>query len=205
MAERPRVVVLLSGAGSTAAAVFEAAAVGGGLDYPAVAAVVSDRRDALGLGRAAEYGIPAVVVEPAAFADRAEWNAALGDAVADFSPNLVLSAGFMRILDATFVARFAPRLINSHPALLPAFPGAHGVRDALAYGVRVTGATVHVVDTGVDTGPIVAQRCVEVRADDDEATLHERIKEVERTMLVDVVGALAGARIELDGRRVRVW
>lgn len=203
MAHRPRVVVLLSGAGSTAAAVFDAAASDPG--YPAVVGVVSDRPEASGLLRAAERGIPTFVVAPRDYSERSGWNRALGDAVAALAPDLVLCAGFMRILDSAFVARFAPRLVNSHPALLPAFPGAHGVRDALAYGVRVTGATVHLVDAGVDTGPIVAQQCVEVRADDDEATLHERIKAVERTMLVDAVAALAGARIELDGRKVRVW
>jgi phosphoribosylglycinamide formyltransferase-1 len=202
LVERPRVVVLLSGAGSTAEAVFAAAA---DPAYPDVVGVVSDRADAAGLVRAADHGIATTVLAPDGFPNRADWNAALGDSVAGFAPNLVLSAGFMRILDAAFVTRFAPRLINSHPALLPAFPGAHGVRDALAYGVRVTGATVHVVDAGVDTGPIVEQRCVEVLDDDDEASLHERIKAVERTMLVDVVAALAGARIELDGRKVRVW
>jgi phosphoribosylglycinamide formyltransferase-1 len=110
----------------------------------------------------------------------------------------------MRILGASFLARFAGRVVNTHPALLPAFPGAHGVRDALAYGVRVTGCTVHLVDEGVDTGPIIAQRAVEVLDDDDEASLHERIKTVERALLVDVVGRIARGDLTVERRRVRL-
>lgn len=195
-----RVVVLLSGAGSTMAAVLAAAAAD---DYPAhIAAVGSDRRDAGGLAIAAEAGVPTFVVSPRDYQTRAEWNEALADAVEAHRPDIVLSAGFMRILDADFVARFSPRLINSHPALLPSFPGAHAVRDALAYGVAVTGATVHVVDAGVDTGPIIAQTAVPVAPEDDEATLHERIKIAERAMLIDVIARLATSTMEISGRRV---
>jgi phosphoribosylglycinamide formyltransferase-1 len=124
--------------------------------------------------------------------------------VAVFRPDVVVSAGFMRILGAPVLERFADRVVNTHPALLPAFPGAHGVRDALAYGARVTGCTLHVVDAGVDTGPIVAQGVVEVLDSDDEETLHERIKVVERALLVDWVGRIARGGLRVDGRRVVV-
>lgn len=199
---RPRVVVLLSGVGSTMAALVEAARDPG---YPAqVVAVGSDRSDAGGLGYARDAGIAAFVVAPADYADRRAWSAAFADAVASHEPDLVLSAGLMRILDPVFVDRFSPRLINSHPSLLPCFPGAHAVADALAYGVRVTGATVHVMDAGVDTGPIVAQTAVTVATDDDVASLHERIKVAERRMLIEVVAAMAGAQVHVDGRKVRL-
>ena len=128
----------------------------------------------------------------------------MAQAVGVFAPGLVVSAGFMRILGAPFLARYAGRVINTHPALLPAFPGAHAVRDALAYGVRVTGCTVHVVDAGVDTGPIVDQRAVPVEPGDDEALLHERIKTVERELLVDVVGRIARGGLVVDGARARL-
>ncbi|MGW0900963.1 phosphoribosylglycinamide formyltransferase, partial [Streptomyces goshikiensis] len=119
-------------------------------------------------------------------------------------PDLVVSAGFMKIVGKAFVDRFGGRFINTHPALLPAFPGAHGVRDALAYGAKVTGCTVHFVDGGVDTGPIIAQGVVEIRDGEDEAALHERIKEVERTLLVDVVGRLARHGYRIEGRKVTI-
>ena len=135
--------------------------------------------------------MPTAVVAPADFPDRAAWDRGLAEAVAVFAPDLVVSAGFMRILGAAFLDRFPSRILNTHPALLPSFPGAHGVRDALAYGVRVTGCTLHVVDAGVDTGPIVAQVAVPVQDGDDEATLHERIKVAERELLVDWVGRIA--------------
>lgn len=170
-----------------------------------VVAVGSDRPEAGGLERALSAGVDTFVVEPSGHRTRAEWNRTLADAVAEHRPDLVVSAGFMRILDAGFVARFAPWLINTHPALLPAFPGATAVADALAYGVRVTGATVHVVDDGIDSGPIIAQRAVEVYPTDDQTTLHERIKSVERQMLVTVVSRLAETRtLRINGRRVHL-
>ncbi len=190
--ERQRVVILLSGAGSTAAAVIAAAAED---DYPgAVVAVGSDVADAAGLALAEAAGIPTFVREPADFPDRTSWNASLSDAVAGYEPDLVVCAGFMRILDPAFVDRFSGRLINTHPALLPNFPGAHGVRDALAAGVKTTGATVHFVDDGVDTGRIIAQNAVPVLPGDDEQTLHERIKVAERVQLVQVVSDLCRAQ-----------
>jgi phosphoribosylglycinamide formyltransferase-1 len=136
--------------------------------------------------------------------DRAAWDRALAETVAGFAPDLVVSAGFMKIVGREFLARFGGRLINTHPALLPSFPGAHGVRDALAYGAKVTGCTVHFVDDGVDTGPVIAQGVVEVRPDDTEEALHERIKDVERRLLVDVVGRLSRDGYRIEGRKVRV-
>lgn len=194
-----RVVVLLSGAGSNLAALLRAqddAAWGA-----RIVGVVSDRADARGLVLAREAGVPTAVVAPADFADRTAWDEALATAVAVFHPDLVVSAGFMRILGPAVLARFPDRVLNTHPALLPSFPGAHAVRDALAYGVAVTGCTVHVVDAGVDTGPILAQAAVEVRPDDDEATLHERIKVTERALLVDCVGRAARQGLRVVGRR----
>ena len=200
--ERSRVVVLVSGGGSNLAALLAAHV------EPAygarVVGVVSDRPDAGGLAVARDAGVATAVVAPGDFADRPAWDAALAQAVGVFEPAWVVSAGFMRILGRAFLDRFGGRVLNTHPALLPAFPGAHGVRDALAHGVKVTGCTVHVVDAGVDTGPIVAQRAVEVLDGDDEAALHERIKSVERALLVDVVGRAARGGLTLDGRHVRL-
>ena len=198
---RSRVVILLSGAGSTAAAVMAAAAG----DYPAqVVAVGSDRPDAAGLQIAADHGIPTFVVPPRDYADRSAWDMALAEAVAEWQPDLVLCAGFMRILGAAMLERFSPALINSHPSLLPSFPGAHAVADALAYGVKVAGVTVHIVVADVDAGPIIAQEAVPVLDGDDDATLHERIKQRERLLLVDVVARLANRTVQVDNRRVSV-
>ena len=133
-------------------------------------------------------GIPSFIVRAPEYPSRAAWDEALAEAIAAHHPDLVVCAGFMKILGPTVLSRF--RIINTHPALLPSFPGAHGVRDALAHGVKVTGCTAHWVDSGVDTGPIIDQRCVRVEAGDTEESLHERIKVVERAMLVDVVAAL---------------
>lgn len=148
--------------------------------------------------------MPTAVVQPRDFPDRATWDRALAEAVAVFGADLVVSAGFMRILGAAFLDRFPGRVVNTHPALLPSFPGAHGVRDALTYGVRVTGATLHVVDAGVDTGPIIAQVAVAVDDADDEVSLHERIKVAERALLVEWVGRVARGTMAVDGRRVTV-
>ena len=200
MPAKARVVVLVSGGGSNLAALVAAHA---DPAYGArVVGVVSDRADAGGLEVARGAGIPTVVVAPGDFPNRPAWDVGLTQAVGVFDPALVVSAGFMRILGAGFRDRFADRVINTHPALLPAFPGAHAVRDALAYRVSVTGCTVHVIDAGVDTGPIIAQRAVGVAESDDEATLHERIKVVERELLVDVVGRIARAGMRVDGRQV---
>ncbi len=197
-----RVAVLASGSGSLLQALLDAAADD---DYPAeIVVVVSDRHGAGALDRAAAAGTAVEVVRPAEHADRAAWDAALADVVAAASPDLIVSAGFARLLGPSFLARFGGRTINTHPTLLPAFPGAHPVRDTVAYGVKVTGATVHLVDAGVDTGPVLAQQAVPVEADDTEDTLHERIKVVERRMLVDTVAALVRHGATVTGRGVRM-
>ena len=197
-----RVVVLVSGAGTNLAALL---AVHDDVAYGArVVGVVSDTAAAGALGVARSAGIPTAVVAPRDFDDRAGWDHGLAETVAVFRPDLVVSAGFMRILGAGFLARFPSRVLNTHPALLPAFPGAHAVRDALEHGVKVTGCTLHVVDAGVDTGPIVAQVAVVVGGDDDEASLHERIKVAERALLVEWVGRIARGTLTVDGRRVVV-
>jgi phosphoribosylglycinamide formyltransferase-1 len=167
-------------------------------------AVVAADRPADGLARAQAAGIPTLVVPPSEYPDRTTWSAALADAVAGHDPQWIVSAGFMRILDSVFLDRFPHRVVNSHPALLPAFPGAHAVRDALAYGVKVTGCTVHLVDAGVDTGPIIAQRVVAVEPGDDEDRLHERIKNVEWELLPEVVDRLVTHGCTVDGRKVEL-
>ncbi|NHC15949.1 phosphoribosylglycinamide formyltransferase [Motilibacter deserti] len=193
-----RVVALVSGSGTLLQALLDAV----DPTEVEVVAVGADRAGTGGLDRAAAAGVPTFVCAPKDFADRPAWNAALADAVAAYDPDLVVSAGFMRILGTEFLGRFPDRVLNTHPALLPAFPGAHAVRDALAYGVAVTGCTVHLVDAGVDTGPVVAQEPVRVEPGDDEATLHERIKVVERRLLVDVVGRMARSGWSVEGRKV---
>ncbi|MFG2818914.1 phosphoribosylglycinamide formyltransferase [Kitasatospora sp. NPDC048365] len=198
-----RLVVLVSGSGTNLQALIDAA-----VDpaYGAeIVAVGADRTDIAGLERAEKAGIGTFVERIKDHADRAAWDAALTAAVAAHQPDVVVTAGFMKILGPEFVAAFAGRIVNTHPALLPAFPGAHGVPDALAYGVKVTGCTVHLVDAGVDTGPIIAQGVVEVEdadhADGGEA-LHERIKTVERKLLVEVVGRLAREGHRIEDRKV---
>jgi phosphoribosylglycinamide formyltransferase-1 len=194
-----RVVVLVSGTGTLLQALLDAA----GPDYPAqVVAVGADRAGAGGLRRAEDCGLPTFVVDRAQHLDRASWDVALTEAVAAHHPDLVVAAGFMKILGPAFLDRFGGRILNTHPALLPAFPGVHPVADALAHGVQVTGATVHLVDAGVDTGPILAQRAVEVLPDDTEQRLHERIKIVERRLLVDLVADLARGGCTVTGRKV---
>ncbi|MGY0060823.1 phosphoribosylglycinamide formyltransferase [Streptomyces sp. LZ34] len=204
--ERPaRLVVLVSGSGTNLQALLDAIAAEGASGFGAeVVAVGADRAGIAGLERAERAGIPTFVCRVKDHATRAEWDRALAVATAVYEPDLVVSAGFMKILGQEFLARFGGRCVNTHPALLPSFPGAHGVRDALAYGVKVTGCTVHLVDDGVDTGPIIAQGVVEVRDEDDESALHERIKEVERSLLVEVVGRLARNGYRIEGRKVRI-
>ncbi|WP_024802189.1 phosphoribosylglycinamide formyltransferase [Nocardia sp. BMG51109] len=192
------VVVLASGAGSLLRSLLDAARQAG---YPARVAAVGVDRACAATEHAEQAGVPHFLAAVADHPDRAAWDRALTDAVAAHRPDLVVSAGFMKLVGPAFLERFGGRIINTHPALLPSFPGAHGVRDALAYGVRVTGSTVHLVDAGVDTGPILAQEAVPVLPGDDEATLHERIKVVERRLLVDVVAAVATRGIVSDGRK----
>ncbi len=167
-----------------------------------VAAVISDRASAPGLTLARAATVPTAVVALAEFPSREEWNRGVREAIDVFSPDLVVLAGFMKILAPATVDHYRGRILNTHPALLPSFPGAHGVRDALAHGVKVTGCTVILVDEGVDTGPIVAQATVSVLPDDTEETLHERIKAVERALVVDTVHALVTRGWTVEGRRV---
>jgi phosphoribosylglycinamide formyltransferase-1 len=194
----PRIAVLISGTGTLLQSLIDDP----GRDYEI--AVVAADRPASGLQRAMDAGIPTLVAAPSDYADRATWSEALADLLAGFSPDWVVSAGFMRILDATFLERFPQRVVNSHPALLPAFPGAHAVADAIAYGVKVTGCTVHLVDSGVDTGPIIAQRAVPVEPGDDEDSLHERIKQVEWQVLPEVVNRLVAHGCTVNGRKVEL-
>jgi len=197
-----RLVVLVSGGGSNLAALLAAH---DGPGYPGrVVGVVADRASAGGLDLARAAGVPTAVVAPGDFDDRAAWDRALAEAIAVFRPDLVVSAGFMRILGAAVLDRWPGRVVNTHPALLPAFPGAHAVRDALAFGAKVTGCTLHVVDAGVDTGPVVAQVAVPVEPGDDEATLHERIKVAERRLLVEWVARIVAGGLTVDGRTVTV-
>lgn len=183
-----RILVLASGSGSLLQSLLDSPA------GQAVVAVGSDTPDAYALQRASEAGVAAFTVSPAEFGSRADWDTALLAAIRAVEPDLIVSAGFMRIIGAEIVEAYRGRIINTHPALLPAFPGAHGVRDAMAYGVKVTGCTVHFVDEGVDTGSIIAQAAVAIEPDDTEESLHERIKVHERRLLVDVVTQLIGAQ-----------
>jgi phosphoribosylglycinamide formyltransferase-1 len=193
-------VVLASGTGSLLASLLEAA-VG---NYPARVVAVGADRDCAALEIAAAASVPTYTVRVGDHTDRAAWDAAITEATAAHEPDLVVSAGFMKILGQKFLSRFPGRVVNTHPALLPAFPGAHAVPATLAYGVKVTGCTVHLVDAGTDTGPILAQQPVPVLDDDDEATLHERIKVVERQLLVDVLEALATHGVTWTGRKATI-
>lgn len=192
-----RLVVLASGTGSLLSSLIDAA-VG---EYPARVVAVGVDRACRATEIAVSAAVPAFTTRLADHPSRAAWDAAITEAVAAHSPDLVVSAGFMKILGPQFLSRFERRIINTHPALLPAFPGAQGVAEALAYGVKVTGATVHLVDAGTDTGPILAQQSVPVLDGDDVATLHERIKVIERRLLVDVVAAIATGGVTLIGRK----
>lgn len=196
-----RLVVLVSGAGTNLQALLDATAFP---EYGAqVVAVGADRDGVEGLTRAEKAGVPTFVVPLSSYATREEWDRALTAAVARFEPDVVVLAGFMKLVGPAFLSGFPLRVLNTHPALCPAFPGTHGARDALAYGVKVTGATLFVVDEGVDTGPIVAQATVPVADDDTEDSLHERIKVAERAMLVDAVGRIAREGFNITDRKVR--
>lgn len=188
------VAVLISGTGSNLKALLDAAA---DPDYPAHVVVVGADRDADGLAHAEEFGIPSFTVPYARFASREEWGAQLHEQLSVWHPDLVVLSGLMRLLPAAVVDAWTPRIINTHPAYLPEFPGAHGVRDALAAGVSQTGASVILVDNGVDSGPVLAQERVPVFVGDDERTLHERIKHVERRLLIDVVRRVAQGDLDL--------
>lgn len=196
-----KIVVLASGSGTLLQALLDAVARPG---FPAnVAAVGADRTGIEALTRAERADVPSFTVRVADHPDRAAWDKALTQAVAVYQPDLVVSAGFMKILGPEFLARFKNRVVNTHPALLPSFPGMHAVADALAAGVKVTGSTVHFVDAGVDTGPVIAQEAVLVENEDTEDVLHERIKAVERRLLVETIERLGRGGCTVDGRKVR--
>ena len=201
-ARRPaRLVVLVSGTGSNLQALLDAAA---DPAYGAeVVAVGADRSGIEGLARAERAGLPTFVHRVKDFGTREAWDAALTASCREHRPDLVVSAGFMKLAGEPFLAEFAGRYVNTHPALLPSFPGMHGAADALAYGVKITGATLFVVDAGVDTGPIVDQVAVRVEDDDDAEALHERIKVAERAMLVEAVGRMAREGFTITDRKVR--
>jgi phosphoribosylglycinamide formyltransferase-1 len=195
-----RLVVLVSGSGTNLQALLDASA---DPSYGArVVAVGADRDGIEGLVRAERAQVPTFVEKLGDYATRDEWDRAIAARIAAYEPDLVVSAGFMKILGAPTLDAFP--VLNTHPALLPSFPGAHGVRDALAYGVKITGCTVMLADEGVDTGPIVAQAAVPVLPGDDEAVLHERIKQVERRLLVETVGRMAREGWTVSGRMVRI-
>jgi phosphoribosylglycinamide formyltransferase-1 len=198
-----RLVVLVSGAGTNLQALLDACADPG---YGAtVVAVGADRDSITALDRAKDANIPTFTLKVRDFATRDDWDRALAAACARHDPDLIVCAGFMKLVGQAFLARFGGRCLNTHPALLPSFPGMHGVRDALAYGVKVTGCTVFLVDEGVDEGPVLAQAAVPVHDDDDEAGLHERIKVAERGLLVDTVGRMARDGWSVNGdRKVRI-
>lgn len=190
-----KIVVLISGGGSNLKTLLEAADSG---NEPFTVVAVGSDTDAAGLSYAQERGIPTFITRPSHHDTRDAWGAAFLTEIQKHHPDLVVSAGLMRILPSNFVEALSPNLINTHPALLPLYPGAHGVRDALAAGATETGVTVHIIDTGVDTGPVIRQHTVSVLPGESEADLHERIKAVERPLLVHTVRDIATGAIQLD-------
>jgi phosphoribosylglycinamide formyltransferase 1 len=195
-----RVVVLASGTGTLLESLLESA-IG---DYPARIVAVGVDRDCRAVEVAASAALPSYRVRLADYPNRDAWDAAITDATAAHEPDWVVSAGFMKILGPQFLSRFPGRIVNTHPALLPSFPGAHAVAEALAYGVKITGCSVHLVDAGTDTGPLLAQQAVPVLGDDDEAILHERIKVVERRLLAEVLAELAVCGVTWNGRKATI-
>jgi phosphoribosylglycinamide formyltransferase-1 len=191
------IVVLISGSGSNLKALLEAC---DNPLFPAKILAVGADNPAAGLAHAEQFGVPTFVVEPGLFESRGEWSEMLLENVRYHNPDLVVLAGFMKVLPENFVSALSPNLINMHPSLLPAFPGAHAVRDALAAGANTTGASVHIVDAGVDTGPVLAQREVAIPAGISESELHEQIKAVERALIVEVVAEIAEGKLNLSER-----
>jgi phosphoribosylglycinamide formyltransferase 1 len=197
-----RLVVLVSGTGSNLQALLDAAS--DGRLGAEVVAVGADRDGVIALDRARAAGVPVFVRKVADSPDRAAWDQGLADDCAAYDPDLVVMAGFMKLVGPAFLDRFGGRLINTHPALLPSFPGMHAARDALTAGVKVSGCTIFLVDAGTDTGPVIAQAAVPVHDDDDEHALHERIKVAERSLLVETVARMAAQGWSAQGRKVRI-
>jgi len=191
------IVVLISGSGSNLLALLEAC---NNPLFPAKIVAVGADNPAAGLAHAEQFGVPTFVVEPGLFDSRENWAEVLLRNLEYHKPDLVVLAGFMKVLPAGFVAALTPNIINLHPSLLPAFPGAHAVRDALSAGASTTGATVHIVDAGVDTGPILAQRDIAVPTGISESDLHEQIKTIERSLIVEVVSQIAEGKLNLSER-----
>ncbi len=185
-----KIVVLVSGSGTILQSLIDAEQDLAIDTRYTIVSVGSDKPEIEGLARAERAGIPTFIVDPTKSSSRIEWDQALAERLSDYQPDWVVSAGFMRILGPQVLRKFPNRIINTHPSLLPSFPGAHAVDDALAHGVKVTGTTVHIVDSGVDTGPILAQAAVPVEPSDDAGTLHERVKQVERKLLLNTVNTL---------------
>lgn len=193
--------MLISGSGTNMEALADACEAG---EVPGEVSVVVSDRDCLGLRAAEKREIPAELVDFKAYPSREEWSEALRDRVASYEPELVVSAGFMRLLSPVFVDAFAEKLINLHPALLPAFPGAHAVRDALEFGVRVTGSTIHFIDHEMDHGPILLQEAVRIEAGDTEEDLHGRIKAVEHRLLPQACRLILEGKVRLEDGKVRM-
>ena len=191
------IVVLISGSGSNLRALLEAC---DNPLYPAKIVAVGADNPAAGLAHAEQFGVPTFVVEPGLFDSRENWAEVLLGNLRYHKPDLVVLAGFMKVLPAGFVSALSPNIINLHPSLLPAFPGAHAVRDALSAGASTTGATVHIVDAGVDTGPVLAQREIDVPTGITESDLHEQIKTIERSLIVEVVSQIAEGKLNLSER-----
>jgi len=198
-----RFAVLVSGSGTNLQALLDAGA-SGALAPAEIALVLSNRPGVPALERAERAGVPAVVVDHKQFADRASFERAMLEHTAAHGVEGIVLAGFMRVLTDTFVDRWEGRMVNTHPSLLPAFPGTHGAQQAIDYGAKLTGCTIHFVDTSLDGGPIIAQTAVPVREDDDATTLQQRIQAEEHRLLPEVVKLLAEGRLQLDGRRVHI-
>jgi phosphoribosylglycinamide formyltransferase 1 len=194
-----RIAVLVSGNGTNLQALLDDTFCG-----PRISLVLADRPGIPALERAEARALDTAVIEPAGFPDRSAFDEAVVDTLRRHGTDVVVTAGYMRLLGRAVLDVYAGRWLNTHPALLPAFPGMHGVRDALAYGVKVTGVSVFLVDEGVDTGPIVLQEAISVRDDDDRASLEARVLEVEHRLLPRAVRALVEGRLVVEGRRVRL-
>lgn len=200
--KRVPVIALASGTGTLFQALLDAAYE---TDYPAdVVALLTDKPGSGAARRARAVGVPVDVVDPADYADRSAWDVALTEKARQYAPQWLVSVGFMRLLGPEFLAAFPQRILNTHPSLLPAFPGKQAVEDAVDYGVKVTGCTVHIVDAGVDTGPVIAQRVVEVAPDDTQELLHDRIKTVERQLIVEVVDRVSTHGLNITGRKADI-